>query len=274
MPDPQAARRPPRSPVRSGGRQPLPYGTPAAVKQRFPLARVIALPSNEGAAARTLGARLATTRHIAFCDDDSWWEPGALTVAADQLDADPQIGLVAAKVLVGPAATVDPTSIQMAAGRLDDRLRPSPVGRRGVTGFLACAAVVRRSAFLAVGGFEAHLRIGGEEELVSLDLAASEWKLVYLPEAVVRHHPSTQRDSRYRQRLEVRNHLLTAGLRYSGRTVGRRGVARSGPGSVAPRPGRGSTTPSFRSPGRRPAAGVVPPELEAAFLGDSTSLCR
>src|SRR5690349_19801096 len=57
-----------------------------------PRARVVSLPANLGAAARTVGARLATTRYVAFCDDDAWWEPGALAAAARRLDADPGLG--------------------------------------------------------------------------------------------------------------------------------------------------------------------------------------
>lgn len=168
----------------------------------------------------------------------------------------------------------------MAAGPLDDRLRPSPVGPRGLTGFMACAAVVRRSAFLAVGGFDAHLRIGGEEELVALDLAAGGWKLIYLPEAVVRHYPSSRRDSRLRQRLLVRNDLLTAGLRYSVATLGRRAagaveaaVRHSGVWS-------GIQDAVVSSPWALSHRRVAPPELEAAFVhsvasatapGESTS---
>lgn len=194
-------------------------GSPAEVRRKFPAVRVIALPSNEGAAARTIGARAAATPYVAFSDDDSWWDPGALTLAADRLDADGQLGLVAAKVLVGPAAAVDPVSELMAAGTHDDLFRPNPVGPRGVAGFLACGAAVRRSAFLAVGGFDPVIGLGGEEELVALDLAAGGWKLIYEPEAVVHHYPSPRRDIADRQRRLVRNDLLTAGLRYSTRTV-------------------------------------------------------
>lgn len=197
-------------------------GTAAMVRSRFPSARLVSLPSNTGAFGRTIGVRLADTAYVAFCDDDSWWDEDALPVAAARFDDDPQLGLVAARVLVHPAASIDPTSAQMASGGLDDRLRPSQMGPRGVTGFLACGAVVRRSAFLAIGGFEAHLGIGGEEELVALDMASGGWKLVYLPEAVARHSPSTRRDSAGRERLVIRNDLVTAALRYSPATLGER----------------------------------------------------
>jgi N-acetylglucosaminyl-diphospho-decaprenol L-rhamnosyltransferase len=200
-------------------------GSPEQVRSKFSAVHVIALPSNEGAAARSVGARAAATPYVAFCDDDSGWDPGSLSTVADRLDADDQLGLVAAKVLVGPTATVDPVSELMAAGTLDERFRPNPVGPRGVTGFLACGAVVRRSAFLAVGGFDPYLGLGGEEELVAVDLAAAGWKLVYEPEAVARHFPSPRRDVNGRRRRLSRNDLLTAGLRYSARVVRRRAMS-------------------------------------------------
>ena len=241
-------------------------GSAERARRWFPAVRVIALPSNEGATARTIGARAAATPYVAFCDDDSWWEPGALTVAADRLDADDQLGLVAAKVLVGPTATVDPVSELMAAGVLDDRFRPNPVGPRGVTGFLACAAAVRRSAFLAVGGFDPFIGLGGEEELVALDLARGGWKLIYEPEAVVRHYPSPRRDITGRQRRLARNDLLTAGLRYSTRTVRRRALVavRNAGGHAGACSGMADAVAS--APWVLAHRHAVTAELEAAFI--------
>ena len=46
---------------------------------------MVALPVNAGAVARTTGVRHTTTPYVAFADDDSWWEPGALDRAADLL---------------------------------------------------------------------------------------------------------------------------------------------------------------------------------------------
>ncbi len=200
-------------------------GTAAAVRATFPDVALLALPANLGAAARTVGARLATTPLVAFADDDSWWEAGALERATACFTEDPALGLLTGRVLVGTEATLDPTSAAMAAGPLDEWLRPSASGRRGVTGFLACAAVVRREPFLASGGFEPHLVIGGEEELVALRLATAGWKLVYDPEVVVRHHPSPSRDAHRRRRLLARNAVLTAWLAYPPPQALRRSVA-------------------------------------------------
>src|ERR687897_613123 len=82
-----------------------------------------------------------------------------------------------------------------------------------VLGFIACGAVVRRAAFLEVGGFDVRLGVGGEEELLSVDLAARGWGLAYVEEVVAHHHPSPSRDPSGRRRVQVRNALWSAWLR-------------------------------------------------------------
>ena len=73
--------------------------------------------------------------------------------------------------------------------------------------------MVRRSAFLEVGGFDARLGVGGEEELLSVDLAARGWGLAYVDEVVAHHHPSPSRDLSGRRRVQMRNALWSAWLR-------------------------------------------------------------
>jgi GT2 family glycosyltransferase len=82
-----------------------------------------------------------------------------------------------------------------------------------ILGFMACAAVVRRDAFLAAGGFDERLGVGGEEDLVALDLAAAGWWLCYDPRYLVHHHPSARRSGTGRRVNVVRNALWTAWLR-------------------------------------------------------------
>ena len=142
-------------------------GTVASVPAVRPDATVVELGRNRGAPARNLGVRLASTPYVAFADDDSWWHAGALARAADVLDAHPRAAVVAARVLVGAACRDDPICAVMAAAPLGrDPDLPGP----SILGFLACAVVVRRSAFLDVGGFDDVVFFGGEEERVALDL--------------------------------------------------------------------------------------------------------
>lgn len=173
--------------------------------------RVIRLAHNAAAAGRNLGVAAADTPYVAFNDDDSWWEPGALPEAARILDAHPQIGLLAARTLVGPQETDDPVNALMAE---------SPLGREpglpgpSVLGFLGCAAVVRTRAFAQAGGFSDLLHFGAEERLLALDLAGHGWKLCYVEDLRVHHHPSPQRPpADWRRRIEWRNNQLITWLR-------------------------------------------------------------
>ena len=182
--------------------------SPAAVRERFPGVTLRVLPRNAGAAARNVGVALAATPYVAFSDDDSWWEPGALARAATALDADSRLGLVAARTLTGPAREPDPVNALMARSPLRDG------GTAEVLGFLACACVVRKEAFLRAGGFSQLLFFIGEERLLSYDLAAAGWARRYLPDVVAVHQPSAVRPaSHLRRRAERRNLLLTAWLR-------------------------------------------------------------
>jgi GT2 family glycosyltransferase len=184
--------------------------TVETLRARFPAVTTIALERNIGAAARTVGARAASRPYVAFCDDDSWWQPGALTRATELLDGHPRLALVAARILVGPDELLDPTCTRMAASPLPTR--PDLPGTP-VLGFLACAAIVRREAFLAVGGFPELLLIGGEEAPVAWDLAAAGWDVTYAADVVAHHHPSAVRDAAGRDRLVRRNDALVAWMR-------------------------------------------------------------
>lgn len=186
-------------------------GTALAVRAQFTDVVVLVLRRNYGAPARNLGVLAARTPYVAFSDDDSWWAPGALQRATAALDSHPRLGLVAACTLVGPAHRPDPVNPLMAASPLP---RPPNAAGPSVLGFLACAAVLRRQAFCAVGGFSSLLFFVGEERLLCYDLATAGWERAYLDDVVAHHHPCPHRPDPERRRvLELRNALLTAVLR-------------------------------------------------------------
>lgn len=234
-------------------------GTPEAVAEKLPHVRVVRLAVNAGAAARNVGARLAGTPFVAFADDDSYWLDDALGAASRILTSHPTTGLVTARVLVGPQAQLDPISAHMARAPLGaPRALPGPA----VLGFLACAAVVRRDAFLAVGGFQPRLHVYGEEALLAMDLAAAGWGLAYVPSLTVRHLPAPDgRDPGGRRRMEARNALLTTWLR---RPVGH--AMRAASHALSTRDGRAGLRAALADlpwalRHRRP----VPPTVEAAL---------
>jgi GT2 family glycosyltransferase len=185
-------------------------GTADAVRARFPQVELTASPENLGAVGRNLGVARLSTPYVAFCDDDTWWDPGSLRTAADVLDAHPRLAVITARIVVEPAGVEDP---------IVPELRDSPVrGADWLPGpalgsFLAGASVVRREAFTQVGGFSERLWLGGEEELMAGDLAAAGWELCYLPALTVHHQASRARDPHRRRRDGIRNTLWTTWLR-------------------------------------------------------------
>jgi GT2 family glycosyltransferase len=185
-------------------------GTAERVRRHHPEVELVELDENLGAAARTVGALRSRGPYVAFSDDDSWWARGALERAAELLDRHPRLALVAARVLVGPEERLDPVCAAMASSPL----RPVPdLPGPPVLGFVACGAVLRRDAYLQVGGFHRRFGVGGEEELLAVDLAAAGWGLAYVEELVAHHHPSPSRDPAGRRRVQVRNRLWSAWLR-------------------------------------------------------------
>jgi N-acetylglucosaminyl-diphospho-decaprenol L-rhamnosyltransferase len=184
--------------------------TVAEVRLRFPAVELIPLHENQGAAARNVAVARITTPYVAFADDDSWWAPGALTQAADLLDCHPRLALVNAHILVGPDERDDPICLEMAESPL-----PNQPGQPGhpLLSFIACAAMVRREPFEVAGGFHPRLSVGGEEEILGHDLVGAGWQLSYVPEIVVHHHASVNRDAHERRATGIRNTLWTTWLR-------------------------------------------------------------
>jgi GT2 family glycosyltransferase len=188
-------------------------GTAEAVRERFPEVELVASPENLGAIGRNVGVARLDTPFVAFCDDDTWWDPGSLSLAADTLERFPRLAVVTARIVVEPKGTEDPIVAE---------LRNSPVrGAEWLPGpalgsFLAGASVLRREAFLAVGGFSERLWLGGEEELMAGDLAAAG--------LTVHHQASRARDAHKRRRDGIRNTLWTTWLRRPLRPALRRTV--------------------------------------------------
>jgi GT2 family glycosyltransferase len=198
--------RPPVIVVDNGSRD----GTAAMVRRDHPGVLLLPARRNLGAVGRNLALRRVTTPYVAFCDDDTWWEPGSIALAADALDAHPDVAVVTARILVEPGGREDPIVPELAG---------SPVpGRPGLPGpalmsFLAGASVLRAGPFRAAGGFSPRLWLGGEEELLATDLVTRGYALCYLGDAVVHHAPSRARDPGHRRWLGIRNTLWFTWLR-------------------------------------------------------------
>lgn len=185
-------------------------GTAAMVRTRHPDVTLLTPGENLGAVGRNLGVQQTNTPYVAFCDDDTWYDPGALSLAADILDTHPTLAVVTGAIMVEPAGRLDDICVEMAASPLD---RTPGIPGHPLLSFLAGVFIVRREAFLAAGGFSTRLWLGGEEELLASDIVRAGWQMSYVPEVVGHHHASRLRDPHLRRRHGIRNTLWFTWLR-------------------------------------------------------------
>ncbi len=185
-------------------------GTTKMISARHPQVTLLSPGHNLGATGRNLGVALVDAPYVAFCDDDTWWDGGSLSRAADLFDRYPTLAVLTAHILVEPGGRDDPICEELRRSPLHH-----PAGLPGypLLSFLAGASVLRRAAFEEAGGFSARLWLGGEEELLAADLASAGWSMAHVPELVCHHHPSVARDAHLRRRHGIRNTLWFTWLR-------------------------------------------------------------
>lgn len=151
-------------------------GTSGMVGHEYPQVRLLRRQRNAMAEARNAGMAAASTPFVALADVDTGWVPGALERAVKVMREFQRLAVIAAKVLVGPQRRADPmTQFLASATRGVESDLPGP----SVQGFRAGAAIVRRDAFLAVGGFDSAARTTGPERRLAYDLARAGWGLAY-----------------------------------------------------------------------------------------------
>jgi GT2 family glycosyltransferase len=130
---------------------------------------------------RDLGLRHTSSALVGFLDDDAELRTSAQTVL-DAFAADPALGAVSLR-LVDEHGTSNSRHVPRPGGR--GAALPGPV-----TTFLGGASVIRRGAYLQVGGYFDALHYGHEELELGWRLIDAGWGIRYLPDVVV-FHPRT-----------------------------------------------------------------------------------
>ena len=162
--------------------------------ERFPKTEIVVAPELEGRPAerRDLGAKTAKGEIIAFIDDDVYPENDWLEKAVDGFKEE----TVAA--VGGPMVTpLDDSLLEKASGWVwasplgsggAGTYRCRPQSKRTVDDYPTANLLVRKSDFLAVGGFQTQYW-PGEDTKLCLDLTKKLGKkIIYDPEVLVYHH--------------------------------------------------------------------------------------
>jgi GT2 family glycosyltransferase len=211
-------------------------------------ARLVKPAGNVGIAGRNLGAREATGEYLLFLDDDSYPLPGAIEELLAVFAALPRAAVVGGLVrdVDGRGRVLQEIDL----GTFDWWLRAGAKGPAPAEGFPAFffpegACLVRRSAFLEVGGFYEPFFFGSTEVELSSRFLAAGWDVRYQPRAGFDHlkAPTGRATGGDVLKMRVRNHLWFLWLRYPPRTAVARmigyglfdlinGVFRGAPGAV------------------------------------------
>jgi GT2 family glycosyltransferase len=192
-------------------------GSVAHLRSRYPQVHVIALPTNTGfARAVNEGLQVATGEFVALLNTDVILEPDWMQRMVSALLADPDAASVACKMLqlgddglvydAGDLLRRDGACEQRGRFCRDDGSWDDP---GEVFGACAGAALYRRGAVRAVGGFDERYFAYLEDVDLAVALRAAGWRCRYEP-AVARHagEGSSSQLSGAHNRLVARNTLL------------------------------------------------------------------
>lgn len=174
---------------------------------------------NLGIAGRNLAAREASGDLLLMLDDDAYPLPGAIETLREAFVRDPQ--LAGAGGLVRDVDDAGNVALVEGPGTFDWFMRSgddAPVPAEGIPTWFVPegASMVRRDAFLEVGGFfEPYFFTWSELDLATR-LFARGWELRYLPEAKFDHMKPEQHsgDARWALTFRVRNQLWYFWLRF------------------------------------------------------------
>ena len=183
-------------------------GTPEAVRERFPAAKVVAKERNEGlTAGRNAALPLVEGRLVLMLDADTIVRPGAIRRLASVLDERPEVGLV------GPKLVYPDGRLQQSCRRwpplLIPLLRRGPIGRlvrepqahrrhmmldwdhaseRPVVYVIGAAQMWRASLPALIGEYDERVSsYGGEDVDWCLRVWAAGLTVRYVPEAEIVH---------------------------------------------------------------------------------------
>ena len=195
-------------------------GTADAVRARGGKVRLIDPGGNVAIAGRNIGARAATGEFLLMLDDDSYPLPGAIETLLEVFARSPRLGVAGGLVRdvddQGRVVKLDELGTfdwWLRGGR-----RPGPAPADGFPCFFfpEGGSLVRRSAYLEVGGFFEPYFFGTSEVDLATRLLAAGWDVRYVPTAAFDHMKviSGRTGGGLMRRLRVRNQIWYFALRF------------------------------------------------------------
>lgn len=172
-------------------------GSVEFVKADFPEVRVIALDENLGfSAANNVGIRLARGKYMALLNSDTEVESRWLEELVNALEAHPEIGFCASKMLLWQRREIADTcgdfyTVEGIAGKIGHLEHADQYNHpREVFGACAGAAIYRKSMLDDIGLLDEDFFLAHEDTDLSFRAQLMGYKCLYVPTAIVYHHLS------------------------------------------------------------------------------------
>jgi GT2 family glycosyltransferase len=186
--------------------------------------RVIESGSNIGySPAINLAARHATGEYLLTLNPDARVQPGCLERMAAVADADPDILLVGAQILLEDGVTINaganpihPTGISPAGGYGQPREHGEP---RDIAVASGACCLIRREPFLALGGFVDEFFVFYDDPDMGWRALIAGMRVVYCPEATAVHGYDFHRRAGTKWFYLERNRLFSVLTNYEARTL-------------------------------------------------------
>ncbi len=171
--------------------------------------RVITNPKNLGfAKACNQGARISRGNYLLFLNNDTEVQPGWLDPLLHILDTDEKVATVGGKLLF-PDRTIQHAGVVLTDAKGRDPLMGLHLyakeksdfamanERRVYQAVTAACALIRKSAFDKIGGFDEGFWNGYEDVDLCLQFQAQDYLTIYEPASVVIHHESQSGPERF-----------------------------------------------------------------------------
>lgn len=180
-------------------------------------ARILEEATNAGfGAAINHAAAASRSRYIATINDDAVADENWLAALISALEAHPEAGMCASRVRLLGTSLLDSAGMLVAAdGTSKQRGHGEPAGNYAHSEDVllpsGSAAIYRRTAFTAAGGFDDDFFLYCEDTDLGLRLRWAGWTCLYAPDALVDHRysHSAGRASPLKAYLVERNRLFT-----------------------------------------------------------------
>lgn len=160
--------------------------------------RVLRNDENQGfARANNQGAQAARGEYLVFLNNDTVPHPGWLREMVRLADADPQVGIVGAKLLYPESGQIQHAGLEMVNGIPEHVFRgaegddPRVNQVRDLDMVTGACLMISRELFAELGGFDVGFLNGVEDIDLCLRVRELGRRVVYCPTSVVDHHEGT-----------------------------------------------------------------------------------